>query len=329
MNTFKTLLLMPPIAYGIYTLYNMMDTILILLPYLLIVYVTYTLYTWTSEVKKEIAFKKEMQNIHETNDEMDRTMCDTTMLNLKDELKTTKNMIEELKRILESKNQMIATLERKRNELIKKTEETDVTLAFIRTLLKSMEFKVSNPVCPEYTSLCGKQIKLEEMTQHLMDCQHLHNISQKILLNTDKELCWDKENFNLNNKPVVFELADTKQYFILQGISENSTTFSFFMMHHSEEDMSGQYLARLEIYGETKNITRTKMLRCAPIGIGLKDARSQLYTMDISHEDLEKICLRENPSNEKSKFRVYIKFSVMVIEPIKRNDNIADRCAMQ
>jgi len=221
-------------------------------------------------------------------------------------------------------------LEKKRNELIKKTEETDVTLAFVRTLLKSMEFKVSDPVCPEYTSICGKQIRLEEMTEHLMDCQQIGNKDRNIRINTDTEVRWYKSNFKQQNRPLVCKLGDSKQYFILQGRSDNSTTFSFFMMHHSEEENSGQYLVRLEIYGETKNITKTNMLRCAPIGICLEDARNHLYTLDISHEDLEKISVRENPTiDESKKFELNVKFSVMVIKPFKRNDKIANRCAMQ
>ena len=255
----------------------------------------------------------------------------TNVQALEKELKINKNMLEESKRILESKNQMVATLERKRNELIKQTEETDVTLAFVKKLLKSMEFIVSDPVCPvEYTSICGKQIRLEEMTKHLVDCQHLDKRERTILINTDTEGRWHKSNFKQSNQPIVYKLGDSEQYFILQGRSDNSTTFSFFMMHHSREDFSGQYLVRLEIYGETKNITRTKMLRCAPIGICLEDARNHLYTMDISHEDLEKISVRENPTiDESKKFELNVKFSVMVIKPFKRNDKIANRCAMQ
>ena len=254
----------------------------------------------------------------------------TNVQGLEKELKINKNMLEESKRILESKNQMVATLERKRNELVKQTEETEVTLAFVKKLLKSMEFIVSDPVCPAYTSNCGKQIRLEEMTKHLVDCQHLDNKDHNIRINTDTEVRWYKTNIKQQHKPLVYKLGDSKQYFTLQGRSDDSTKFSFFMMHHSEEDFSGQYLVCLEIYGETKNITKTKMLRCAPIGICLEDARNHLYTLDISHEDLEKISVRENPTiDESKKFELNVKFSVMVIKPFIRNDKIANRCAMQ
>ena len=64
---------------------------------------------------------------------------------------------------------MISSMERKHKFI----EETEETLGLAR-LLRSMEFKVMDPVCPEYdTPWCGKKIRLEEMSQHLVSCKYL------------------------------------------------------------------------------------------------------------------------------------------------------------
>jgi len=112
---------------------------------------------------------------------------------------------------------MISSMEGKHNEFIKKTEET---LGFTRTLLRSMEFKVMDPVCPDYT-YCGKKIRLEEMSQHLVSCEGLDYFEHQriMILNTENEDGWSKLNYKISNMPLVYKLKESQQFFILQGRS--------------------------------------------------------------------------------------------------------------
>ena len=203
-------------------------------------------------------------------------------------------------------------MEGKHNEIIEKT----VYRGFTRTLLKSMEFKVLDPVCPSYyTNLCGKKIRLEEMSQHLVSCEHLHYLESNMILNTEYEDSWYTPNFKISHEPVVFKLKESQQFFILQGRS-TGTSFSFYIIQHNEENISEhQYIAHLEVYGsETKNIIRTQTVRVCPSGIHHENARNQFYTLDISHQELENMCVTKIPTDDVSKkYNVYVKFKVMII----------------
>ena len=207
---------------------------------------------------------------------------------------------------------MISSMEGKHNEFIKKTEET---LGLTRTLLKSMEFKVMDPVCPEYT-YCGKKIRLEEMSQHLVSCKYLNykKYQGNMILNTEYENRWTKPNFKKSNKPSVYKLKESQHFFILQG-RNTDTSFILYIIQHNEANISEhQYIARLEVYGETKNIIRSQTVRVCPSGINLEDARNQLYTLDISHQELEIMCVRQIPTDDVSKkYKMYVKFKVMRI----------------
>ena len=184
----------------------------------------------------------------------------------------------------------------KHAKFIKKTEET---LGFTRTLLKSMEFKVLDPVCPEYNRFCGKKMRLEEMSQHLVSCEHLdhHQSRRNMILNTEYE------NFKTHNIPLVYKLKESQHYFILQGRSAGTTVNLFVIQHNQENISEHQYIACLKVYGETKHITRSKTVRVCPSGIGLEDAINQLYTLEISQQDLEKISVG----------KIYVNFKVMEI----------------
>ena len=196
-------------------------------------------------------------------------------------------------------------MEGKHNEFIKKTEN--------RSLLKSMEFKVMDPVCPEYT-YCGKKIRLEEMSQHLVSCKHLwySEYQRNRILNTEYEHSWF--NFKISNIPIVYKLKESQHFFILQG-RNTDTSFILYIIQHNEANISEhQYIARLEVYGETKNIIRSQTVRVCPSGINLEDARNQLYTLDISHQELEIMCVRQIPTDDVSKkYKMYVKFKVMRI----------------
>ncbi len=74
---------------------------------------------------------------------------------LKEEVTSKKTMIEELRK--ESEQRRLLFLE----------------------LFKNLEFKVFNPVCPEYI-LCGKKLSLEEMPQHFDECDNLRQCSGSI-----------------------------------------------------------------------------------------------------------------------------------------------------
>ena len=198
----------------------------------------------------------------------------------------------------------------KHNEIIEKT----VYRGFTRTLLKSMEFKVLDPVCPSYyTNLCGKKIRLEEMSQHLVSCEHLHYLESNMILNTEYEDSWYTPNFKISHEPVVFKLKESQQFFILQG-RYTGPSFSFYIIQHNEENISEhQYIARLEVYGETKNIIRTQTVRVCPSGIHLEDARNKFYTLGISHQELENMCARQIVDDVSEKYHMYVKFKVMII----------------
>ena len=206
---------------------------------------------------------------------------------------------------------MISSMKEEPDKFIEKTEET---LGFTRTLLKSMEFKVVDPVCPEYTH-CGKKIRLEEMSEHLVSCIYLDysEDQRNMILNTEYENWW-WFSLNISIQPLVYKLKESQQFFILQGRSVG-TSFFFYIIQHKDILSEHQYIARLEVYGETKNITRTKTVRVCPSGINLEDARNQLYTLEISREDLEKICVRKEPVTEdvSDKYAMYVKFKVMKI----------------
>ena len=193
-------------------------------------------------------------------------------------------------------------MEGKHTKFIKETKET---LGFTRTLLKSMEYKVLDPVCPEYDRCCGKKIRLEEMAHHLVRCEHLnyHKSQRNMILNTEYEHSWFKLNFMTHNIPLVYKLKEYQQYFILQGRSVGTNVHLFIIQHNQENISQHQYITRLEVYGETKYVKRSKTVRVCPSGIGLEDARNQLYTLDISHQDLEKMCVG----------RIYVNFKFMQI----------------
>ena len=207
---------------------------------------------------------------------------------------------QELQDKIQVQLQMISSIEGKHHELMKKTKETDDILKQIKaakdynSILKSLEFKVLDPVCPEYnTEQCGKKISLWEMSKHLVSCEHLDYNKHKrnMILNM-----WEYgincflPNFEVSIKPEVLKLRRSQQFFILQCRSVGTFFFFFIIQHISEH----QYIARLEVSGETKNITRSRTVRVCPSGINLEDARNQMYTLDISHQDLKKICVRED-----------------------------------
>ena len=115
--------------------------------------------------------------------------------------------------------------------------------------------------------------------------------------------------------PLVYKLKESQQFFILQGRS-TGTSFSHYIIQHNQENISEhQYIARLEVYGsEAKNIMRSQTARVCPSGINLEDARNQLYTLDISNQELEIMSVRKIPSDDVSeKYLMYVKFKVMRI----------------
>ena len=114
--------------------------------------------------------------------------------------------------------------------------------------------------------------------------------------------------------PLVYKLKESQHFFILQG-RYTGTSFIFYIIQHNEANISEhQYIARLEVYGETKNIIKSQFVRVCPSGINLEDARNQLYTLDISHEELEIMSVRKIPSDDVSeKYLMYVKFKVMII----------------
>ena len=198
---------------------------------------------------------------------------------------------------------MISSMERKHKFI----EETEETLGLAR-LLRSMEFKVMDPVCPQYT-YCGKKIRLEEMSEHLVSCKYLEYKESY----TEYENWWSK-TFKSSHIPLVYKLKESQHFFILQG-RYTDTSFILYIIQHNQENISEhQYIARLEVYGETKNIIRSQTVRVCPSGINLEDARNQLYTLDISHQELEIMCVRQIPTDDVSKkYKMYVKFKVMRI----------------
>ena len=221
-------------------------------------------------------------------------------------------------------------MEGKHNEFIKKTED------FTRSLLTSMEFKVRDPVCPSnhlnlspdtvrdpivYAVLsllprryCGN-IRLEEMSQHLVSCKHLlySEDQRNMILNTEYENSWYKPNFKASHPSLVYKLKESQHFFILQ-LKSVDTSFIFYIIQHNEDNISEhQYIARLEVYGETKNIIRIKTVRVCPSGIHLEDARNKFYTLGISHQELENMCARQIVDDVSEKYHMYVKFKVMII----------------
>ena len=146
------------------------------------------------------------------------------------------------------------------------------------------------------------------MSEHLVSCEGLEKYElRNMILNTEYEINWYKPNFMIFNTPLVFKLKDSQPFFILQGRS-TGTSFIFYIIQHNEANISEhQYIARLEVYGETKNIIRSQTIRVCPSGINLEDARNQLYTLDISHQELEKMCVIKDEE------WYYVKFKVMRI----------------
>ena len=223
---------------------------------------------------------------------------------------------QELQDKIQVQLQMISSIEGKHHELMKKTKETDDILKQIKaakdynSILKSLEFKVLDPVCPEYnTEQCGKKISLWEMSKHLVSCEHLHydKHMRNLVLNMEYEIDWFLPNFEVSIDPVVLKLRRSQQFFILQGRSVG--TFFFFFIIRNINISEHQYIARLEVSGETKNITRSRTVRVCPSGINLEDARNQMYTLDISHQDLKKICAREDNDD----FCLFVKLKVTKI----------------
>ena len=119
-----------------------------------------------------------------------------------------------------------------------------------------------DPVCPQYTN-CGKKIR----PQHLVSCKALdyreeYEEHRNMFLNREYSHYW--YNFNLSSMPQVYKLRNSQQFFILQGRS-TGTSFIFYIIQHNQENISEhQYIARLEVYGVTKNIIISQTITVCP-----------------------------------------------------------------
>ena len=166
------------------------------------------------------------------------------------------------------------------------------------------------PDFPNYKE-CDRKIKLSGMIKHFTDCQHLSykQTHQHLKLNTILTVSRDK-NIKFSNKPLVYkleELEDSRNWFILQGWSRGDQ-FMFFLMHHSREILEEVYY-KLKVYGWDSD-GRSMIGRCTPMGIELKNAVKNGYTLDISITNLEKICLIFDLTAQKN-CKLRIKFSVI------------------
>ena len=82
----------------------------------------------------------------------------------------------------------------------------------------------------------------------------------------------------------------------------------FFLMHHSREILEEVYY-KLKVYGWDSD-GRSMIGRCTPMGIELKNAVKNGYTLNISITNLEKICLIFDLTAQKN-CKLRIKFSVI------------------
>ena len=175
----------------------------------------------------------------------------------------------------------------------------------IKTIIQNIpDFKVMNPVCPDYTD-CRKKIRLLDMAEHFNNCEYLDFIEshQHLKLKTDVKEFWHRPNFKVSNMPVIYKMEDSRNWFILQGRSRGDQ-FIFFMMHHSREILEEVFYYKVKIYG-APDPDGTMIGRCAPMGIGLEDALKNGYTLNINITDLEKICPHPNPTAE-NKYELHV-----------------------
>ena len=129
-----------------------------------------------------------------------------------------------------------------------------------------------DPVCPQYTN-CGKKIRPQHLvSSKALDYREEYEEHRNMFLNREYSHYW--YNFNLssmpqvyklrNSQPQVYKLRNSQQFFILQGRS-TGTSFIFYIIQHNQENISEhQYIARLEVYGVTKNIIISQTITVCP-----------------------------------------------------------------
>ena len=181
----------------------------------------------------------------------------------------------------------------------------------IKTIIQNIpDFKVMNPVCPDYTD-CRKKIRLldNQLKNESKDIDLDLESRQHLKLKTDVKVYWDLHNFKVSNKPLIYKMEDSRNWFIFQGWSRGDQ-FIFFMMHHSREILEEVFYYKVKIYGAPDPDGRSMIGRCAPMGIGLEDVLKNGSTLNIDITDLEKICHHPNPSAE-NKYRLCMDFSVL------------------
>ena len=235
---------------------------------------------------------------------------DRILKTCKTSLQTYEVNLQEQKRYADQKNVLIQSLiaegKVKDNKLLK--------MKSLRNLETILDFKVMSPCCPDYQD-CGKKISLSDMSQHFEDCGYLGYVEcqRHLSLNTDVQFGWTLSDLDpWSNKSVVYKLEDSSNWFVLMACSVRDS-FSIFVMHHCEHELKDLFYFKLRLYGETDVTGRSTICRCAPAGIEVEDAVDNGYTMDVSTDEMENICLTLNPTAAMEKYRIVIEFSVIKV----------------
>ena len=109
----------------------------------------------------------------------------------------------------------------KLQQTLKEEAKTEnLKMSTLSEILKRLKFKVSSPMCPNY-SRCQKKISLSEMSQHLGKCKEsdYRKSQNNLKLNTEEEISWRMTNFKLSNTLIIYKMAESKDWIIIQSRS--------------------------------------------------------------------------------------------------------------
>ena len=154
------------------------------------------------------------------------------------------------------------------------------------------------------------------LPDHFKDCSKMiHNrMDQSRSLDTDYSAVWFMELPLERIHPVVFKLENSNHWFILLG-EKVEDKFVFYLMHFcgEEEEEKETFYFNLKISGDDEQLSRSMTGKCAPVGMGVEEARRKGLTLDIDTGVLKEML---NPDH-KQEGEIYEKFLVYVIRLMK------------
>ena len=177
---------------------------------------------------------------------------------------------DELQQDLQTKERRIQNLESQHEEPI-----AEQKVRIIKLLKDNADFKVVSPVCPGYK--CKRNdIPLENMFEHMKSCNSIRFNTfneYQLKLNTEVSVTGNVNDY------LVYKLKESRDWFVCQ-IKIVKEKFVFYIIHPSEEETKDVFFYSLK-YLNDGEIIKSGLLRCAPVGISVKDAVHNNFTTNI------------------------------------------------